>query len=217
MKPLQAVLFDLDGTLVNSLPATFEAFHEAIVGHGGPQMTNEELMGHFGPGELQIFEKLLGPKKAASAWENYRDRLGHKIHAIELFHGISELLGDLKKQSIRTGVITGRGRKTTDLLLAHLGLIDHFPIVITHDEVSHSKPSPEGIQKVCQFLAIDPSATAYVGDSTVDVIAAQRAGATSIAALWDSCADRENLVLHSPHHLVEVPAEILAIALRRSY
>ena len=89
---LKGVVFDLDGTLVDSLGTTFEAFNHAIVGSGGAKHTPSEIMAHFGTGESQIFAKILGEEKAASAYVLAREYMDRNLDRVPLHQGVGDLL-----------------------------------------------------------------------------------------------------------------------------
>ena len=100
------------------------------------------------------------------------------------FPGIVDVIRDLRAAGRRTGLFTGRGRPSTDVMMHALALDDLFDTSVTGDEVTNSKPAPDGLLVVTERLSIPPADAVYVGDSPLDVRAALSAGVTPVAALW---------------------------------
>lgn len=208
---IKGIVFDLDGTLVDSLSTTFDAFNHGISQHGGRLHTPHEIMAHFGTGETQIFAKLVGREKADQAYETFRAYVDQNIHRVPLHPGAGELLERLKSQGVPISIFTGRSWDTTELILTHHGLLDRFVTVVADDHVGHSKPSPEGLHLALSRMKLEPGQVLFVGDSAMDIRAAHSAGSNGVAALWDLLADREQLELHTPHHWAEKPAQVWEI------
>lgn len=208
---LKGIVFDLDGTLVDSLSATFDAFNHGIVSLGGRKHTPQEIMSHFGPGEGEIFARILGPDKADAAYRASREYMDANLHRVPLHEGVAELLDVLKSRSIPISIFTGRSWNTTEMILRHHGLLDRFVTVVANDHVDFPKPSPAGLHLALGRMNLDPAQVLYVGDSEVDIRAAHSAGSNGVAALWDLMADRTALERHTPHHWAESPGRVLEI------
>jgi len=209
--PIKGVVFDLDGTLVDSLATTFDAFNHGIVLCGGRAHTPEEIMEYFGPGEEQIFAQIVGPGRAEEAYRACRRYLDENIDRVPLHDGVAEMLGELKRRRMPLSIVTGRSWNTTEVILKHHGLIDRFVTVIANDHVEKPKPAPLGIQLALSRMNLEPASTLYVGDSHVDIIAARAAGSRAVAALWDRVASRERLAPHDPHHWATHPSQLLEL------
>lgn len=210
---LKGIVFDLDGTLVDSLSATFEAFNYAIASLGAATLTPQEILKYFGPGEGEIFAKILGPDKADAAYELCREHLNANLHQIPLHHGVGDLLERLKSSGVPISIFTGRSWSTTESILKHHCLLDRFITVVAYDHVSCPKPSPEGLHLALSRMGLAADSTLFVGDSPVDMQASRSAGALGVAALWDLLAERSALELHQPHYWAQKPAEIADIFL----
>ena len=182
---LKCILFDLDGTLVNSLTVTFNGFNHAFQKFGGKFHSPEEIMAHFGPGEREIFGKVLGDKYGEPARDAYFEYTRGRLHEAPLFPGISEILDECRERGLKLGIVTGRGRESTQFILEHLGISDRFGCILTHDDLSSSKPSPEGILRALEILDEKPENAVYVGDMWMDIRAARRAGCRALSAGWD--------------------------------
>lgn len=212
----RAVVFDLDGTVINSLSLTFAGLDHAFIQIGMKPVPMAEISKYFGRGELDILRQLLPEEKAVQAMAHYRQYLTERCNQAELHSGIAELLTTLKKADIPVALFTGRGRSTTEILLEHHQLHSHFKLIVTHDDVTDPKPAPEGLLKISKHLGLHPSEMLFIGDSPLDIRAARYAGSVGIAALWDGLARRDELEPHQPDHFAKDPREIWEIWLQRS-
>lgn len=205
---LKGIVFDLDGTLIHSLPVTLDGFNFAIETLGEKKRSYTEIMSHFGLGEDKIFEKILGPHKAVEAYDIFKKYTQDHLPQIALHNEVSELLELIKTHRIPTSIVTGRSWQTTEVILKHHGLLDSFISIIAHDHVTRPKPSPEGIHLALDQMKLQPHEICYVGDSAVDILASHSAGAHSIAALWDDLVHLETLTHHQPHHCAQTPLQV---------
>jgi HAD superfamily hydrolase (TIGR01509 family) len=205
---LKGIVFDLDGTLVDSLATTFDAFNHAITQHGGRQHTPEELMSYFGPGEGEIFAQILGAHQADSAYKLCQAYLDENLNRVPLHEGVDELLENAQSAGVPIAIFTGRSWNTTELILNHHGILDRFVTVIAHDHVGHPKPSPEGLHLAASRMNLSPSEILFVGDSPVDMMASRSAGSQGVAALWDFQAKRDLLSPYEPNHWAHHPLDV---------
>jgi HAD superfamily hydrolase (TIGR01509 family) len=205
---LKGVVFDLDGTLVDSLGTTFDAFNYAIVQLGGKTHTPAEIMAHFGTGESQIFARILDEARAEPAYALSCQYMDKNIEKVPLHEGVGDLLEKFKSSDIPISIFTGRSWNTTKLILEHHGLLDRFITVVANDHVSKPKPSPEGLVLALARMKLMPNEVFFVGDSPMDMIAGKKAGSPSIAALWDLIAQKNLLESCDPAHFAEHPRHI---------
>lgn len=187
MKRIQGVVFDLDGTLAETHPMAVAHIGEAIVRHGGPELTPEAVMGLFGPNEKGIFRSVLGARWE-EAWEWYWDSYVEK-HTVcpAPFDGISSLLESLDAAGCRLAVITGKTEQSGSKSLEIIGLDSFFPAVFGG--------SIDGVVKSVQLSdllrtwALSPEEVVYVGDSVADVEEARAAGVRPVSAAWSAYSD----------------------------
>jgi HAD superfamily hydrolase (TIGR01509 family) len=205
---LKGIVFDLDGTLVDSLATTFDAFNHGITKFGGKVHTPAEIMAYFGPGEGEIFAQILGADKAEAAYEACRDYMDANLSRVPLHSGVGELLESLKSAGVPISIFTGRSWNTTEMILKHHGLMDRFITVVANDHVDAPKPSPEGLHLALSRMKLEPQQVLFVGDSPADMIASRAAGARGVGALWDLQAERTLMEPHEPHHWADHPNEI---------
>lgn len=208
---IKGVVFDLDGTLVDSLGTTLDGFNYGITLCGGRSHTPQEIMAHFGTGEREIFAKIVGRDQAARAYEAFKGYLQESLESVPLHEGVPQLLNELKSRRIPLSIVTGRSWNTTEVILKHHGILDRFVTVVAHDHVPAPKPQPDGIFLALQRMALRPQESIYVGDSVVDIQASHSAGSKSVAALWDQLVCAEDLAAQKPTHSIQHPKEILDI------
>jgi HAD superfamily hydrolase (TIGR01509 family) len=205
---LKGILFDLDGTLIDSLSLTFDGFNHALEAIGEKRRTPPEIMAHFGAGEGPIFVKLVGPARAEAAYPVYRRYVDENLGRAPLHRGALALLDQVRDAKVPTAIVTGRGWETTQTILNHHGLMNRFVTVVADDHVTASKPAPEGILLALGRMGLTAAEAMYVGDTPSDLLAARRAGTRGVAALWDLLVDREAIEAQRPHHQAAEPAGV---------
>ncbi|MDP9300308.1 MAG: HAD family hydrolase [Actinomycetota bacterium] len=189
---LRAVVFDMDGTLIDSswvVPAAFIATIEEL---GGPALDRDEVMASYvlGP-PATIMEHFLGRPIEPSEIDGYHARLRAEAErrGVQPYPGIVEALEALAR-SVALGVFTNADLGNVDVLLGTAGLRDRFAVVVGADEVTPNfKPAPDGLLLACERLEVTAAGTAYVGDSPQDGETAHRAGALAVAARWGDLMD----------------------------
>ncbi|MFP9113414.1 HAD family hydrolase [Flavobacterium sp. RHBU_3] len=197
MQKLKAVIFDLDGTVANTLPLCITAFRKAIEPHINRSVSDEEIIATFGPSEEGTIMAL-----APDYYEQgVADYLTHytALHNIceAPFEGIIPLLEQLKQKDIRTAMVTGKGRKSALISLEKFGLRPYFELLETGKPEGSSKP--QGIKAILnQWADLDKSEVIYVGDAPSDVTACREAGIPIAGAAWAETAEPEQLAAMQP-------------------
>lgn len=205
-----SVIFDCDGTLLKSLGLGMEAYNVALKKVGARPHGPEEIKRYFGRSADKIFLELLkDDAKATLAYEYYIEIERSQVSRIIPHDGIVDLLSSLKSHHVRMGVVTGRHSRELEFLLNENNITSYFQSFICDNQIENSKPAPDGLLKACDELKISPENSFYVGDSVMDMQAANRAGARGIAALWDEWAVEELMKKESPHFLSNKPEDIL--------
>lgn len=182
MSTIAAVLFDLDGTLVDSFSVCYLAFRRGVVGGGGPELSDAEIHALFGPSEDGMMQRVLpdGWPKALELYFDEYERLLPTCPAI--LPELGSALALLRSRSIRTGLVTGKSRVTAMMSLRRFGLDDAFDGVETG--------SPDGVVKaqairdLLDRWRLAPEQAIYVGDAVSDVLAARDAGIMAVGAAW---------------------------------
>jgi 2-phosphoglycolate phosphatase len=181
--PFAGVAFDLDGTLVNTLPAMELSWNAILAPVIGRAIPAQEIVGTLGPHLIEIvrgYEPDDAEALTAALAAHYRSIF---LTTSELYDGIVELVTGLADRGVALGVVTSMDAGARPLL-EHLGLLQHFSTVVTCDDVAHLKPHPEPVLAVAAGLGVAPAELLVVGDSPVDMVAARAAGAVGGAALW---------------------------------
>ncbi|BCM90850.1 pyrophosphatase PpaX [Abditibacteriota bacterium] len=187
LKP-RAVIFDLDGTLLDTFPAIVAAWNAAMEPLFGRSFDPQEVVSHFGPPDegmlYAAFPPALSPQEQGEAIERYYGAYKRAHENIEPFVGIETLLDYLKGKAIPLGVMTGKGRRSCDETLKFFGWTERFGCIVTGDEVAEPKPNPDGVLRVARELGIAPQECVFVGDSPADIGAAENAEMFSVVAGW---------------------------------
>lgn len=205
----RGLIFDCDGTLVDSLGYALESFNYALSEIGEGPRTVDEIKRYFGLGADKIFTQLLGDsKKGLAAFESYIDHQSKLAVNMKLHDGIRDLLNLARSEKLLMGVVTGRHSRDMHIVLNPHQLSDHFQILVGDDHIQNSKPAPDGIILAMNKLGLQPNEVCYIGDSIVDIQAAHAAGCMAIAAVWDKHAQKEIMQNANPHFLANSPKDI---------
>jgi pyrophosphatase PpaX len=202
------IIWDFDGTLVDTLPATFAAINDAIEPYTGRRLDPKEIMVHFGHPENEIVARLIGREHAEKCYLEVVRATAKRLKEITIFPGVLETLLQLSDHGYDLAIFTGRSRRTTDVILEHTKLAKHFAHVITADEVTKHKPSPEGIHKICKLMNVAENQSVMIGDSPMDMAAAVSAGAHPIGCNWDGRAQADALREAGAKSILSHPKEI---------
>jgi HAD superfamily hydrolase (TIGR01549 family) len=183
-RPVDAVVFDMDGTLFDSSTVVPDAYIETIVGLGGPSYTREQIVDTYrlGPSGPMI-EYLLGRRPTEPDIAAYHAALARTASRVSVYPGVPEALDALAAR-VPLAVFTGADVRACSMLMEAVGLARFFHALVGADEVPASKPAPDGIHLACRRLGVDASRAAYVGDADIDLAAARRSGAVAAAAAW---------------------------------
>ena len=184
-EPPDAILFDLDGTLADSMTVIAEALVETLDGFGYTT-TVESLMPHFGPKMQEVIQAATGVD-LDEADRIYADYLplyyGEYMSRSRPLPGAEALLDALAPTGVPLGIVTSKIEAGAHDLLAHLGWTDHFRVVVGRDTTPEMKPSPVPVRYALSALDADPARTVSVGDTEEDMKAASAAGVASIIGL----------------------------------
>ncbi len=185
----KAVLFDLDGTLVDSLPDIHAALNETMASYGEPPFTPEAVAVMVGAGVQALIErayaalgKEIDPASRDKVVERYLAIYGPRATDMTTLNaGASDALRRLADTGRRLGVVTNKPRAETDEILRHFGVLDRMAIVVGGDAGPRRKPAPDLLLFAARELGLDPGDMVFVGDSENDVRAAKAAGIPVIA------------------------------------
>lgn len=200
MEKIKAVIFDLDGTLANTLPLCIQAFRQSVEPLINRSISDADIIATFGPSEEGTI-MALAPNhynKGVADYFTYYEQL-HAMCPIP-FDGIKELLQTLKDRGVRITMVTGKGKHSTDISLRHFELTHLFEMVETGSPKGARKA--EGIQIILDGLDdINTDEVIYVGDAPSDIIASRKVGIPVVAAAWAGTAEPEKLKELKPDEL----------------
>jgi pyrophosphatase PpaX len=203
----KAVVFDLDGTLVDSVELITVSFQHAIRKVLGREVSREEAVAHVGM-PLREQMVMVSPEHAEALVAAYRE-FNHREHdrMLRLYDGIVHLLDRLKQAGVRLGLVTSKSRYTTQMAFDLTGIENYFDATVCADEAAQNKPSAEPILFCLAKLGASPEDAVYVGDSPADLRAAHAAGVTPIAVTW-GVFDVETLAAEKPAVVVHTISEL---------
>jgi phosphoglycolate phosphatase-like HAD superfamily hydrolase len=192
MKKIKAVIFDLDGTLANTLPLCIAGFRKSIEPLINRSLSDEEIIATFGPSEEGTI-MALAPEHFENGISDYL-KFYKELHAMcpIPFQGIEDLLITLKDKSVKIAMVTGKGKHSTHISLEQFGISDYFEVIETG--ISTGPRKAEGIQNILDFFKnIRKEEMIYVGDAPSDIIASRKVGISVVAAAWAETAEPEKL------------------------
>jgi pyrophosphatase PpaX len=203
------VLFDLDGTVVDSGSIILASMRHATREVLGEEYADEELMQAVGGPGLEAQMAVFAPDQVDELVRVYRAHNEPLHDELEACAGMESVLVRLHEEGRRLGVVTAKRRSTVELAFARVPLAHLFETIVGGDETARHKPDPEPLLLAAERMGADPAQIAYVGDSPFDILAAKAAGMYAIAVTWGRIHDRAKLEQVEPDAMVDKPAELL--------
>jgi len=204
------VLFDLDGTVIDSGGIILASMRHATREVLGRDYSDEELLQTVGGPGLEAQMHALAPDQVDRLVNVYRAHNEPLHEELICCAGMEDVLERLHAEGRRLGVVTAKRRSTVDLAFEHVPLGQLFDTVVGGDETDRHKPDPEPLLVAAERLGASPGDCAYVGDSPFDVQAAKAAGMYSVAVTWGRIHDRSRLERAEPDAIVDTAEELLA-------
>jgi pyrophosphatase PpaX len=205
------VLFDLDGTLIDSGEIILSSFRHATNEVLGRQIPDEVLAAAVGGSNIYDQMRAFDAERADELVRVYREHNEPLHDDLIAFEGIEGVLERFKAEGRQLGIVTAKRRKTVDLAFAILPLERYFDTVVTSEQTEHHKPHPEPVLTALERLGSRPEEAAFVGDSPFDMGAGKAAGVFTVAVAWGKIHPVERLletgadtVVHSPEELIDV-------------
>ncbi|MCC8087763.1 MAG: HAD hydrolase-like protein [Rikenellaceae bacterium] len=196
---IKAVIFDLDGTIGNTLKLCILAFRKAVEPLAGRIYSEEEIKSSFGPSEEGTVMKII-PERYEEAIEAYiKNYSGMHGICAEPFDGIREIIGTLKNKGLKIGLVTGKGRRSYDITLDRYGMTDMFDAVEVGSP--HGPCKPKGIKTVLEKFGVSPEEAVSMGDAPSDITASREAGVKIISVAWAETSNPAELEELGPDQL----------------
>ena len=201
----RAVLFDLDGTLADTVPLILHCYRHTMRTHLGTELPDELWIRHMGkPLRVSMTDFAADSEEAMRMVDTYV-AFQRRVHD-EMVRGFPEAVETLKAlrgRGLRLGVVTSKGREMAARTLGCCGLGDAFDVLVTADDVRMGKPHPEPVLRALAELGFEqaPGEVVFVGDSPHDLVAGQEAGVRTAAVLWGPF-DRAALAKSDPDYWI---------------
>jgi pyrophosphatase PpaX len=204
------VLFDFDGTVIDSGSIILASMRHATLTVLGREFEDEVLMAAVGGAGLNEQMRLLDESRVDELVRVYRAH-NEPLHSeLVCCAGMEDVLAALKQEGRTLGIVTAKRRQTVALAFEHVPIEHLFDVIVGSDDTERHKPSPDPILHALRELGAEPDGTAYVGDSPFDVRAAKAARVHAIAVTWGGIHSHERLAEEEPDAVVHSAEELLA-------
>ncbi|MFI6640499.1 HAD family hydrolase [Streptomyces sp. NPDC050504] len=203
--PRKLVIFDLDGTLIDSRQVMTSSFRLAYAQTVGPgEAPVEEFLKRLGQPFPTILEELGLP---GEMYEVFRALSSARVADVVTIPKAIEVCRQLRAMGVDSALITGKDRRRTEEILAHLSIGELFSGLVAGDDDLPGKPAPDGVVALCELHGLDPADSVVVGDSWVDIASGAAAGARTVAVGW-GMGTKVELHEAEPDAYIEHPSEL---------
>ena len=208
---IETVLFDLDGTIIDTNELIIETFLYVLKEHTPPTFTREHIIPYMGQTLESQMRQFTGQEDVTPFVDAYR-KYNRERHdeLVREFPYVLEVIKNLQRHGIKLGVVTTKVRETTERALKMFGLSPYLGTIVTVLDVQNPKPHPEPVLLAIEQLGADPATTLMVGDSPADIQAANAAGAISVAVGW-SLKGEAALAPYEPKHVIHDMRDLYAL------
>lgn len=205
---IDTVLFDLDGTLINTNELIIASFLHTLDHYFPNQYTRERVIDFIGPSLNESFGGL-NPEKVEEMTLMYR-AFNHQKHdeLVEEYETVRETVQALHEKGYKLGIVTTKRSETARMGLKLTGLESYFQVLVGIDDVEKVKPDPEPLMKALAQLGSTPERTVMVGDSQYDILGGKNTGTKTAAVAW-TIKGREFLEAYDPDVMLETMADLL--------
>lgn len=209
----KTIVFDLDGTLLDTLDDLWLSVNASLAKFGLPTRTREEVRSFVGNGIFKLIQRAAGkvdPTLLQQVFEEFKRHYGeHCQDHTKPYEGIMEMLASLQAKGVRTAVLSNKADFATKKLSAtYFGELIEEAVGENEEKGIRKKPAPDALFAVMEKLGADRKSTVYVGDSEVDIQTAQNGGVDCISVTW-GFKDREFLLENGASKLIDDPKQLL--------
>ena len=213
---VNAVLFDLDGTLIDSAPDLAGAGNEMRVARGLPELPLSHFRPMVGSGARGMLARALGVQPGHPEFEALRDEFLQRYESrmtreTRVFAAMRPVLDQLNAAGRPWGIVTNKATRFSEPLVRALGLLDEAATLVCGDTTPHAKPHPAPLLEAARRLGVSAARCVYVGDDLRDVQAGHAAGMLTVAAAWGYLGEGDAIEAWGAHHLVESPDQLLKL------
>jgi phosphoglycolate phosphatase len=213
---IEAVLFDLDGTLIDSAPDLGAAADKMRADRGLPSLATELYRPMAGAGARGMLGVAFGLTPDHPDYEsmreeffvNYERCMTERTYA---FAGVTELISQLLERDLAWGVVTNKMQRFTEPLTRAMPLFASARAIISGDTTPHAKPHPEPLFEAARRLGLHPQRCLYVGDDERDIVAGQAAGMATVAATYGYLGQKTDVSRWGAHATINSPVELLQL------
>ena len=201
-----AIIFDLDGVVIDSIPVMEKAFAHAyreVMGGGVPPF--EEYVSHCGKSFPKIMDAM---GLSHNLWEPFKQKSRDLISEIRVCDGVPSLLENVQKLEKKMAILTGKDRPRTLEILRDKEIEHYFQLVLTPDDLDRAKPDPEGVFRVVEEFEVSAEAIWFLGDARSDIECALAAGCYAVYATWGALSGTGSCLAEMADLVVGRPDEI---------
>lgn len=214
MPRFDTILYDLDGTLIDSVRLILDSYHHTLRVHGFPPRSDSHWLAGLGTPLRQQFSDWAGDESVLEEMVGtYREyNLKHHDDVVRPYPGVVEVVLSIREAGCRTALVTSKNRYGAGRGLSLAGLESTFDILVCADDVDNPKPHPEPVERALDELGASAERTLFVGDSIHDMESGRAAGVATAAVLWGPFG-RVDLEHSTPDHWLESPDELRQLVL----
>jgi phosphoglycolate phosphatase len=208
---VRAVIFDLDGTLIDSYQAIYLAFHYTYSEMGLPPLSYQQVERAVGRGLAHTFRELLGEERVPQALTLFRQKYEEVFRAhTDLLPDVREVVESLQGRGIQLAVATNKLGRFSRAIFEHFGMDKMFAVILGDGDVSQNKPDPEMLYLAMDKMGVGKEETIFVGDSVIDIQTGKNAG-IRVFAVPTGNTDREDLVKAQPTVIMSRLLDLLSL------
>ena len=222
MTNIKLVIFDLDGTLLDTIEDLGDSVNEVLSTRGYPIHSYDDYCLYIGDGMEKLIRRSIPDDLCndelvvKEVLEDYKEAYTRNWKKkSKPYDGIMECLDDLKAHQIASAVLSNKPHNFTELCVESLIGNEHFISILGQRDNVKKKPSPDGAIEICNDVNIDPSDAIFIGDTNVDILTGVAAGMTAVGVLW-GFRKEEELREAGADYVISHPDQILDIILRTS-
>ncbi len=212
MSSYQTILFDLDGTLIDSVDLIVDSYQHTYRAHGLPMSSREQILAGMGVPLRTIFGELTSDPAEMDRWiATYREyNLTHHDQQVRAYPGAVEMVRAVRAAGFRTGLVTSKNNSGARRGLALVGLEGVLEVIVGSDDVTRPKPDPEPVRLALTQLQMPTTGCLFVGDSHHDIYSGRGAGVGTVGVTWGPF-DRAHLESATPDFYCEDPQALLRL------